>query len=135
MQTNKLPRWATLTGLLFGLSLLFIGIRFLVAPEIAERGYGLVYEQPNNAFHFIKGIRDVFSGLILTTFTLANWRKPLAVSALAGSLIPLADMLIVRTTPQSVVGAMWIHGITMVALWVVGFFLLRRSSTVKPTLS
>ena len=132
MQTEKLPRWALLTGTLLGLALVFIGGRFLLAPEIAERGYGLIYKQPTNAFHAIKGIRDLFSGLLFVVFSIANWRKPLAAVALLGSLIPTADMVIVLTNAQAVAGAGWIHGTTAATLWVFGFFLLRHSSSMKP---
>ena len=126
MQTDKLPLWAKFSGYLFGVGLIFIGIRFLLAPEGAEHGFGLVYDQPTNAFHYIKGIRDIFSGLILTIFTIANWRKPLAVAVLAGSLIPLVDMLIVLNAPHAVSGAEWIHGTTAVAAWTFGYFLVRH---------
>jgi hypothetical protein len=68
-------------------------------------------------------------------FSVANWRKPLAAVALLGSLIPVADMVIVLTNAQPVAGAEWIHGTTAVALWVFGFFLLRQSSTKKPSRS
>lgn len=131
MQTDKLPRWAKFAGYGFGIALLFIGGRFLLAPEVAERGFGLNYNQPNNAFHFIKGIRDVFSGLVLFAFTVANWRKPLAVAVLAGSLIPLVDMLIVLNTPNSVPGAKWIHGTTVVCSWLFAYGLLRRPTGRK----
>jgi hypothetical protein len=44
---------------------------------------------------------------------------------LAGSFIPMADMLIVLNTPNSVVGAEWIHGVTIAVAWVFGYLLLR----------
>ncbi len=125
MQTDKLPLWAKLLGYLFGVGLLFIGGRFLWLPEVAEHGFGLSYDQPTNSFHYIKGIRDIFSGLVLTIFTVAGWRKPLAVAVLSGSLIPLVDMLIVLNAPNAVPGAEWIHGTTAVALWIFGYFLAR----------
>lgn len=131
MQTEKLPLWAKIVGYLVGFGLIFIGGRFLLAPEVAERGFGLLYDQPTNSFHYIKGIRDLFSGLILTNFTLANWRKPLAVAVLAGSLIPLVDMLIVLTAPNAVPGAEWIHGTTAVASWVFGYFLVRPQTAPR----
>lgn len=124
MQNNHLPLWARCTGYFFGVSLLFIGVRFLLMPEVSERGFGLIYEQPNEAFHYIKGIRDGFSGLILVVFTALKWRKPLAVVTLAGSLVPVIDMLVVLTMPDAVPGAAWIHGPTAVALWIFGYFLL-----------
>lgn len=125
MQTEKLPLWAKIAGYFFGIGLIFIGGRFLLMPEVGERGFGLYFDQPQYAFHYIKGIRDVFSGLLFMAFTAANWRKPLAVAVLAGSLIPVADMLIVLSAPAAVSGAEWIHGLTVVILWVFGYFLLR----------
>lgn len=135
MQTNQFSNWTKVVGYLFGAGLVFIGGRFLLAPEVAERGYGLVFDQPTDAFHYIKGVRDVFSGLLFIVFTAANWRKPLAVVALAGSIIPIVDMLIVLNAPLAVPGTEWIHGITVVSLWVYSYFLLRNQrSTHQPQL-
>jgi hypothetical protein len=119
MQTNHLPLWAKCAGYFFGIGLLFIGIRFLIMPEVAERGFGLFYN--------IKGSRDAFSGLILVIFTALQWRKPLAVVALAGALVPVVDMLAVLTTP-AVPGAAWIHGPTAVALLIFSYFLFRTQT-------
>lgn len=126
MQTDKLPLWAKITGYLFGIGLIFIGGRFLLAPEVAERGFGLLHDQPTNSFHYIKGVRDLFSGIVLAGFTLVNWRKPLAIVVLAGSLIPVVDMLVVLSAPMAVPGTEWIHGLTAVVSWVFGYFLLRN---------
>ena len=125
MLTEKLPLWAKIVGYLFGVGLLFIGGRFLLAPEVAERGFGLIYAQPNEAFHYIKGVRDLFSGLLFMVFTIANWRKPLAVIFLIGSLIPIGDMLIVLTSSSSILNAAWIHGLTALTALLAGYFLLR----------
>jgi hypothetical protein len=126
MQTEKLPIWANAIGYFFGAGLLFIGGRFLIAPELAERGFGLIYDQPNESFHYIKGIRDATSGFLFLIFTLTNWRKPLAVLFLAGSLTPVGDMIIVLTTSSAVLSAAWIHGLTALAAWIIGYFLLRQ---------
>ncbi|GAB4028195.1 hypothetical protein GCM10028773_61730 [Spirosoma koreense] len=120
-----MPLWAKAIGYVFGIGMVFIGGRFLLDPETAERGFGLIYDQPSNAFHYIKGIRDLFSGLLMTLFTLLNWRKPLAVVILTGSLIPVVDMLIVLLLPSTVPSAAWIHGLTALTAWVYGYFLLR----------
>lgn len=126
MQTEQLPRWAKIAGYTFGVLLLLIGCRFMAMPEAAERGFGLIYDQPSYSFHYIKGIRDLFTGSILTLFTYLNWRLPLAVTLLAGSLIPTVDMLVVLTATQAVPGTEWIHGSTAVAAWVLSYLLLRR---------
>ena len=81
---------------LTGLGMIFIGARFLIAPEIAEAGYGLHFnEQGNYSFHFIKGIRDIFAGLLICIFVLSRQTKALGTTLLAGTIIPVVDMLIV----------------------------------------
>ncbi|MVM32079.1 DUF4267 domain-containing protein [Spirosoma sp. HMF4905] len=126
MLTEKLPLWAKLLGYFFGAGLIFIGGRFLLLPEQAELGFGLIYAQPNESFHYIKGVRDLTSGLFFTVFTIAGWRKPLAALFLIGSLTPVGDMIIVLTSPSTVLSAAWIHGLTALAAWIGGYFLLRQ---------
>lgn len=135
MQTEKLPLWAKVAGYLFGLGLIFIGGRFLLVPEAAERGFGLIYDQSAYSFHYIKGARDLFTGLIITGFTIANWRKPLAIIILAGSVIPIVDMLVVLNAPAAVPGTEWIHGITAVFAWVFGYFLLSSRTIKRPAVA
>ena len=56
-----------------GLGLIFLGARFLLSPEVAEAGYGIHFnEQGDYSFHYIKGIRDILSGLLMCTFVLMN---------------------------------------------------------------
>ena len=126
MLTEKLPLWAKLIGYFFGAGLIFIGARFLIAPETAELGFGLIYAQPNESFHYIKGVRDLTSGLFFTVFTVAGWRKPLAALFLIGSITPIGDMIIVLTSHSSVLGAAWIHGLTALTALIVSYFLLRQ---------
>ncbi|QMW00753.1 DUF4267 domain-containing protein [Spirosoma foliorum] len=128
MLNATLPLWAKFIGYFFGAGLIFIGARFLILPETAELGFGLLYAQPNESFHYIKGVRDLTSGLFFTVFTLAGWRKPLGALFLIGSIIPVADMIIVLTAPAAVLGTAWIHGLTALAAWVGGYFLLRQKS-------
>src|SRR5687768_16950995 len=101
MTTQRISSPVRLISLLIGFGLLFIGGRFLLAPEIAEAGFGLHYQEPDYAFHYIKGIRDIFSGLLIVLFAWSHYRKPLLLTLLAGSVIPFADMLIVWRTPES----------------------------------
>ena len=129
MLTEKMPIWTKVIGYLFGAGLLFIGGRFLLDPESAERGFGLIYDQPNQSFHYIKAVRDLFSGVLIGTFTVLNWRKPLAIAFLTGSLVPLGDMIIVLTSPSSIMSAAWIHGLTALTAWITCYFLLRSKNS------
>ena len=130
MTTQRIPSPVRLISLLIGAGLLFIGGRFLLAPEAGEAGFGLHYQQPDYAFHHIKGIRDIFSGLIIGLLAWSHFRRPLRLTLLAGSLIPLADMLIVWQTPGSTLGAMSIHGGTVITLWLLGYFLRQSTSEI-----
>jgi hypothetical protein len=123
MTTQRISSPIRLISLLIGFGLLFIGGRFLLAPEIAEAGFGLNFQQPDFAFHYIKGIRDIFSGSIIVLFAWSHYRQPLLLTLLAGSVIPLADMFIVWLTPGSNPWAMLIHGGTVLTLWLLCYFL------------
>jgi len=81
---------------LTGLGMIFIGARFLLSPEVAEAGYGLHFnEQGDYSFHYIKGIRDLFSGIIICLLLFSKQIKALGIALLAGTIIPIADLLIV----------------------------------------
>ena len=81
---------------LLGLGMVFLGSRFFWSPEAATAGYGIRFNaQGDYSFHYIKGIRDIFSGLVICAFVLLNERRALSLTLLTGTIIPLADMLIV----------------------------------------
>ena len=81
-----LKRISFVIAFLTGLGMIFIGTRFLLSPETAEAGYGIHFtEQGDYSFHYIKGIRDIFSGLLLCVFALLNDRRALGVTLLAGT--------------------------------------------------
>jgi quercetin dioxygenase-like cupin family protein len=93
---------------LTGLGLIFIGVRFLIAPEMAEIGYGIHFnEQGDYSFHYIKGIRDLFSGLLICIFVCTKQTKALGLTLLVGTIVPVVDMLIVlnkdyNSIPQAI---------------------------------
>jgi len=81
---------------LTGLGMIFIGTRFMLAPEIAEASYGIHFNaQSDFSFHYIKGIRDVFTGLLICTLILSRQIKALGIAMALGTIIPTMDMLIV----------------------------------------
>lgn len=113
---------------LIGFGLIFIGGRFLIAPEAGERGFGLNFaENGDYSFHHIKGIRDSFAGLLLVAFALLGRRVELAVALALGALIPLVDSLVVLSAPNAVQSALWIHGGTAVVLLILSAFLMLSS--------
>ncbi|MBC7919481.1 MAG: DUF4267 domain-containing protein [Ferruginibacter sp.] len=133
MQINSSLRATFGLGALIGLGLLFIGGRFWLAPEAGEQGFGIaVNEAGNYAFHRIKGVRDFSTGLLLVTFSLLQWKKPLGILLLVGSLIPAADAFIVWSSPGSNSSAMWIHGLTFLTSGGLAYFLLKGPDSGEP---
>jgi len=115
-----------------GLGLIFIGTRFLLAPEIAEAGYGIHFnEQGDYSFHYIKGIRDIFSGLLICIFCLVNERRALGVTLLAGTIIPVTDMLIVLNKSYNGFLQAMPHIIAIIICAVSGIILLATKSPKK----
>ncbi|OGX91709.1 hypothetical protein BEN49_18830 [Hymenobacter coccineus] len=53
------------------------------------------------AFHYAKGIRDVFSGLLLVAFAGLGYDRPLAWVTLLGALIPGVDLAVVLAQPTA----------------------------------
>jgi len=120
------------TAFIAGLGLIFIGTRFLLAPEIAEAGYGIHFnEEGNYSFHYIKGIRDIFSGLLICIFCLVNERRALGVTLLAGTIIPVTDMLIVLNKSYNGVLQAMPHIIAIIICSVIGIILLATKPQQK----
>lgn len=126
MESKNLERALLITSGLIGLGLIFIGIRFLAAPEAGERGYRLNFsENADYSFHYIKGIRDLFCGTLILTLALWKRRAELALTLGLGAMIPMVDFLVVLNAPNSNPAALWIHGITAIVLIALAGFLFR----------
>ena len=81
---------------LLGLGMIFLGVRFFISPQVATSGYGIHFNANGDySFHYIKGIRDLFSGLVICILVLLKERRALGVTLLVGTIIPVTDMLIV----------------------------------------
>jgi len=117
-----------------GLGLIFIGARFLLSPEIAEAGYGIHFnEQGDYSFHYIKGIRDIFSGLLMCVFVLMNERRPLGITLLAGTIIPVTDMLIVLNKSYNGIQQAIPHISAIIICVVIGIILLAAKPSKMPS--
>ena len=88
---------------LLGLGMIFLGVRFFLSPEVATAGFGIHFNVNGDYyFHYIKGIRDIFSGIVLCAFVLLKERCAQGVALLAGTLIPVNDLLIVLSKSYDV---------------------------------
>ena len=122
------PRLYLMLVYLIGVLLLFIGLRFIISPEIGETGYGLVFtENGNYSFHYIKGIRDVFSGLLFLILAFGRQYRALGAALLLGSIIPMTDAWIVLAY-QSMPFATAIAHLSAIVLCLLGGVGLLRSN-------
>jgi hypothetical protein len=91
---DDLRRWSALFCLPFiaALGIIFVGGRFLVAPRAAAAAFGIPLGDGNGvAFAYMKGIRDIFSGLVVFPFLFAGRRRPVAWIMLIATIIPITD--------------------------------------------
>jgi glucose uptake protein GlcU len=110
---------------LTGLGMIFIGARFLLSPEIAEAGYGIHFNaQGDYSFHYIKGIRDVFTGLLICILLLAKQTKALGITLVVGTIIPVVDMFIVLSKDYNGVAQAIPHISAIIVCAVIGTILL-----------
>ncbi len=119
---------------LTGLGLVFIGTRFLLFPEIAEAGYGIHFnEQGDYSFHYIKGIRDLFTGSILCIFVLTKQIKALGVTLLVGTIIASTDLCIVLSKGYNGLEQGMPHISAIIVCAVLGVLLLvSKPSAIHP---
>ncbi|MBB5622833.1 hypothetical protein HDE69_003915 [Pedobacter cryoconitis] len=119
-------------ALLLGLGMIFLGARFFLSPEVATVGYGIHFKAEGDySFQYIKGIRDIFSGLLICIFVLMNERRALGVTLLAGAIIPVTDMFIVLNKNYNGVIQAMPHIIAIIICTVSGIILF----ATKPKIS
>lgn len=119
-------------ALLVGLGMIFLGTRFFFAPKVATAGFGIRFNSNGDySFDYIKGIRDIFSGVVLCSLVLLNERRALGVALLAGTMIPVVDMSIVLSKSYNSVLQAMPHIIAIILCSVFGVILLATKPQKK----
>jgi hypothetical protein len=111
---------ASITSGAIGVGIIFIGARFLVVPQAAATGYGVLAAPVGAQNHaaspypwlYVKGMRDIASGIFI--FILLANRAPHLLGAFmaAASIIPVGDAVIVLRSGGTRAAAFGIHGAT-----------------------
>ena len=103
-----------------------LGINFILNPVGASAGYGIPIHDPA-AFPFlwVKGIRDIFSGVVVLTFLFRGDRRTTAILFALAIFIPVGDGLVILSH-LGFAPPIFIHGGTALYMMVVATFLLRR---------
>lgn len=83
-------------ALVLPVGIIALGINFLLNPVGASTGFGIPIHDPA-AFPYMwtKGIRDIFSGLVILPFLLKGDRRTSATLLAIATFIPLSDGLVI----------------------------------------
>lgn len=129
-QIKEQPQWGMHSTsywitLLLALGIIFIGIRFILQPQVGALGYGIAFRDAGDeAYGQVKGIRDIFSGIVLLPLLIMRMRKATAWVFAAATVVPLGDFLIIAATNGSGdLEHLLVHGLTALIM-IINCFLL-----------
>ncbi|CAN5574844.1 DUF4267 domain-containing protein [soil metagenome] len=133
METQPINFWGPrsvsywLTALA-AVGIIYLGLRFMLAPNVGAEGFGIPLASTTEAMAYgrIKGIRDIFSGLVVLLFLIP--RKPRATAFAFGAaiIIPVSDCLtVLAVNGVQDVTHLLIHGSTAVYMMITTFLLFR----------
>jgi hypothetical protein len=112
-----------------------IGIEFILNPMGASAGYGIPIHDPAAfPFMWIKGIRDIFSGLVVLPFLWRGDRRTTAILFALSTFVPFGDGLVILSH-RGFAPPIFMHWGTALYMTVVSYFLLRKPNSVKVVLS
>jgi hypothetical protein len=132
LKKNSPLFWFTLV---ISVGIIAIGIDFILNPIGASAGYGVPIHDPAAfPFMWIKGIRDIFSGLVVLPFLWRGDRRTTAILFALSIFVPFGDGLVILShcgfAPQ-----FFMHWGTALYMVIVSYFLLRKPDSVKVVLT
>jgi hypothetical protein len=117
--------WCTL---LVPVGIIAVGINFILNPVGASAAYGIPIHDPASfPFMWIKGIRDIFSGLAILAFLLRGDRRATATLYAIAIFIPICDGLVILAH-IGFAPPMFIHWGTAIYMIVVAAILHKKRS-------
>ena len=125
LRKNSPLFWCTL---LVPSAIIAIGVNFILNPVGASTAYGIPIHDPTAfPFMWIKGIRDIFSGLVILTFLLQGDRRTTAILYAIAIFVPFSDGLVILGH-LGFAPPIYIHWGTALYMIIVAAFLLRRKA-------
>jgi hypothetical protein len=123
LKSNSPLFWFTL---LVPVAIIGIGINFILNPVGASTGFGIPIHDPAAfPFMWVKGIRDIFSGLVVLTFLFRGDRCTTAILFALAVFIPVGDGLVILSH-LGFAPPIFIHWGTALYMMIVAAFLLRK---------
>jgi hypothetical protein len=122
LRRNSPLFWCTLV---IPVAIIALGINFILNPVGASTGYGIPIHDPA-AFPFMwtKGIRDIFSGLVILPFLLRGDRTTTATLFAIAIFVPFCDGLVILLH-LGFAPPIYIHWGTALYMTIVAAFLFR----------
>ena len=114
-------------AVLMAVAILVIGGFYLFSPERMTGSFGLkppAADADTRAWLRLKGVRDIASGLVVLVLMLTTGARSLGIALLVLAVTPLGDMSVILRSGGSKWAAFSIHGVTCVAMLVVGLLLI-----------
>jgi hypothetical protein len=128
LETSTLKRgsllfWCTL---LIPVAIIGIGVNFILNPVGASTGFGIPIHDPAAfPFMWVKGIRDIFSGLVVLTFLFRGDRRTTAILYALAVFIPVGDGFVILSY-LGFAPPLLIHWGTALYMTIVAACLFRR---------
>jgi len=123
LKRNSLLFWCTL---LIPVAIIAVGINFILNPVGASTAYGIPIHDPAAfPFMWVKGIRDIFSGLVVLTFLFRGDRSTTAILFALAIFIPVGDGFVILSH-LGFAPPILIHWGTALYMMIVAAFLLRK---------
>ena len=116
--------WMTL---FIALGIIFVGARFIISPNAGATDFGISFSSNGDLpFGRIKGIRDIFSGVVLLPLLILRMRRATAWVFTSAMIVPATDFLIVLSTNgASDISHLLIHGLTVVYMAITSYLLFK----------
>jgi hypothetical protein len=128
LNSSELKRGSLLfwLALLVPVAIIPLGINFFLNPVGATAAFGVPITDPS-AFPFMhtKGIRDIFSGLVMLPFFMRGERRTVAIIFAIATLIPIGDGWIILNH-LGFVAPIFIHWGTALYMMIIAAFLLKN---------
>jgi len=125
LRRNSLLFWCALVA---PVGIIVIGINFILNPVGASTAFGIPIHDPAAfPFMWVKGIRDIFSGLVILSSLWWGDRRTTAILSAIAIFIPLGDGLVILSH-LGFAPPIYIHWGTALYMIIVAALLLRTKA-------
>jgi Domain of unknown function (DUF4267) len=128
LRKNSPLFWCTLV---VPVGIIVIGINFILNPVGAATGYGIPMHDPAAfPYMWIKGIRDIFSGLVVLPFLWNGDRRTTATLYALSIFVPFGDGLVILRD-LGFAPPIYIHWGTTLYMMIIAAFLVGKRKTTE----